>query len=136
MTRIRRAAWPRLTMSPAWDELRLNGQLVHGVRPRSRGWWALEALMRKAPLPVTTEELFGVCAETETPDPKAAVRNVLQRLRVALQRLRHRQHLAHQMPGGRLAHLRALRSHRHGLAPGRTDHEQLRAPARLAKKGN
>lgn len=86
MDRIRRAALPRLEMSPQWDELRLNGRLVHSVRPRSRCWHALEALMRKAPLPVATEELFGICVTANTADPKGAVHNVVHRLRASLER--------------------------------------------------
>lgn len=86
MARIRRAALPRLEMSPRWDELRLDGALVYGVRPRSRYWHVLEALMRKAPLPVTTEELFSICATTDTADPKGAVHNAVHRLRVSLER--------------------------------------------------
>ena len=88
MPHLRSAALPRLNMSPLWDELRLDGVRVHGIRPRSRCWRALEMLMRKAPRPVTTEELYAICANERTLDQKGAVYNVIRRLRAALEEAR------------------------------------------------
>ena len=86
MPRLHRAALPRLTMNPARDELGLDGLPHYCVRPRSRSWRVLEALMRKAPRAVTTADLFDLCGDETTTDPKAAVYNVISRLRKALDR--------------------------------------------------
>lgn len=82
----RRAAPPRLLMNSLWNELTLDGARLDGVRARSRSWHVLELLMRRAPAPVSVQELFAICACPDTRDPKNAVHNVIRRLREALVR--------------------------------------------------
>jgi DNA-binding winged helix-turn-helix (wHTH) protein len=89
MNRSTRAALPYLTMNEAWGELKLNGQLLPGIRPRSRVWRLMKIIMVRAPEAVSVDELFAVCTTADTADPKGAVHDGIRRLREALARGAH-----------------------------------------------